>query len=49
MCESSCPHDLPLTTIFKTVGDGVQKKLNYEPGRSTEDEIPIFKFKEVEN
>ena len=49
LCESTCPRHLPLTTIFKSVGDGVQKKLNYEPGRSTEDEIPIFKFKEGEN
>lgn len=46
MCESSCPRDLPLTTIFKAVGDSVQRELNYEPGRSIEDEIPIHTFKE---
>jgi len=48
MCESGCPRGLPLTTIFKAVGDSVQQELNYEPGRSTEDEIPIITYREVE-
>jgi formate dehydrogenase subunit beta len=47
MCESACPHDLPLTTIFEAVGDGVQKALDYEPGRNLEDEIPIAAFRET--
>jgi formate dehydrogenase subunit beta len=47
MCESACPHDLPLTTIFEAVGDGVQKALDYEPGRSLEDEIPTAAFRET--
>ena len=48
LCESACPRGLPLTTIFKTVGDGIQKELNYEPGKSVDDEIPIYTFKEAE-
>jgi formate dehydrogenase subunit beta len=40
LCESACPNDLPLTVIFRSVGDGVQKMLNYAPGRSLEDELP---------
>lgn len=48
MCESACSRNLPLTTIFKAVGDGVQKELEYEPGRSLEDEIPISAFEEAE-
>ncbi|MFB0537373.1 MAG: 4Fe-4S dicluster domain-containing protein, partial [Anaerolineae bacterium] len=40
MCESGCPSNLPLTVIFRSVGDGVQKMLNYTPGRSLEDELP---------
>jgi len=48
MCESACPRKLPLTTIFQTVGDGVQKALNYVPGRSLEEEIPLATFREVE-
>jgi len=47
MCESACPRDLPLTTIFEAVGDGVQKALDYEPGRSVEDEIPTTTFRET--
>jgi formate dehydrogenase subunit beta len=40
MCESACPSNLPLTVIFRSVGEGVQKMLNYSPGRSLEDELP---------
>jgi formate dehydrogenase subunit beta len=40
MCESACPNNLPLTVIFRSVGDGVQKMLSYTPGRSLEDELP---------
>ena len=47
MCESACPRKLPLTTIFQTVGDGVQKALNYVPGRSLEEEIPLATIPEV--
>ncbi len=48
MCESACPRKLPLTTIFQTVGDGVQKALNYVPGRSVDEQIPLATFREVE-
>lgn len=47
MCESACPRKLPLTTIFQTVGDGVQKALKYVPGRSLEEEIPLAAIPEV--
>lgn len=40
MCESACPSNLPLTVIFRAVGEGVQKMLNYTPGRSLEDKLP---------
>jgi len=49
LCESACPRDLPLTSIFKTVAHEVQKKLNYRAGRSIEDEIPISTYKESES
>ena len=48
MCESACLRGIPLTTIFEAVGDGVQKVLGYEPGRSLEEEIPTAAFKETE-
>lgn len=47
MCESACPRGLPLTTIFEAVGDGVKKALNYIPGKSLEDEIPIATCGEI--
>jgi formate dehydrogenase subunit beta len=48
MCESACPRNIPLSTIFQAVGDEVQKKLEYIPGRSIEDELPVATFKKVE-
>jgi len=47
MCESACPRKLPLTTIFQTVGEGLQKALNYVPGRSVDEEIPLATIPEV--
>lgn len=49
MCESACPRGISLTTLFEAVGDGVKKSLNYVPGKSLEDEIPIVTFKEKES
>lgn len=46
LCESACPSKLPLTVIFRAVGEGVQKMLRYVPGRSLEDELPVVTFKE---
>jgi formate dehydrogenase subunit beta len=42
LCESACPAKLPLTTIFRAVGEGVQKRLDYVPGRSLEDKLPLL-------
>jgi len=48
MCESACPSDIPLTTIFRAVGQEVQALFDYLPGRSLEDELPLATFKEDE-
>jgi formate dehydrogenase subunit beta len=48
MCESACPRNLPLTIIFEAVGDGVKKALNYTPGKSLKDEIPITTCRDKE-
>jgi len=42
LCESACPSKIPLTVIFRAVGDGVQKMLDYIPGRSLEDKLPVL-------
>ena len=46
MCESACPVDLPLTVAFRTVGQGVQTKLDYIPGRCRDDPLPVVVYKE---
>jgi len=48
MCESSCARGIPLSTLFQTVGDEVQKKLEYVPGRSIDEELPVATFKKEE-
>jgi formate dehydrogenase subunit beta len=48
MCESACPNDLPVATIFRTVGERVQALFDYVPGRSLEDELPLATFREDE-
>lgn len=48
MCEQGCPANIPLLSIYKTVGKNARKAFDYEPGRSPEEEIPILTFKEDE-
>ena len=48
MCTSACPNDLPVTTIFRTVGEKVQALFDYVPGRSLEEELPVATFREDE-
>jgi formate dehydrogenase subunit beta len=48
MCESYCARGIPLSLLFQAVGDEVQKKLEYVPGRSIEEELPVATFKREE-
>ena len=48
LCESACPNDLPVATIFRAVGEKVQALFDYLPGRSLEDELPVATFREDE-
>ena len=48
MCEAACPHDIPLTAMFRAVGSRVQKIFDYEPGRSINDKPPFMEFKQNE-
>ncbi len=48
MCESACPHDIPLTAMFRSVGARVQKIFAYEPGRDVGDKPPFMDFKRDE-
>lgn len=48
MCEAACPHDIPLTTMFRSVGARVQGIFAYEPGRDLNDKPPFMEFKRDE-
>lgn len=48
LCDTACPMGLPVASLFRSVAAGVQKMLEYEPGRSLEDPIPLTVFREDE-
>lgn len=41
MCEQACPQDQPLATIFGFIRDQLLDSLDYVPGRSWEEKLPI--------
>jgi formate dehydrogenase subunit beta len=47
-CTDVCPSDIPVATIFRTVGQKTQAIFDYTPGLSLEDEIPLTVFREDE-
>ena len=52
-CEDVCPVDIPLSIIFKKVGESVQKLFSYTPGKNVDEALPFTTFetnelKEVE-
>ncbi len=48
LCQEACPNDVPVFSIFRMVGDKVQKVFDYIPGRSLEEALPMATFKEDE-
>ena len=48
LCDTACPMGLPVATLFRKVAGGVQGMLEYVPGRSLEDPIPLTVFREDE-
>ncbi len=48
LCDTACPMGLPVATLFRSVAAGVQAMLEYEPGRSLDDPIPLTVFREAE-
>lgn len=47
-CTDACPSDIPVATIFRTVGQKTQALFDYTPGLSLTDEIPLTVFRENE-
>jgi formate dehydrogenase subunit beta len=48
LCDTACPMGLPVTTLFRQVAQGVQSMMDYTPGASVEDPIPLSVFREDE-
>lgn len=48
LCDSACPNKLPVATLFRSVGDRIQKMFNYVPGRDMKEVPPVATFKEDE-
>lgn len=48
LCESACPSRLPVATLFRSVGEKIQKMFNYVPGRDVNEGPPVASFKEDE-
>ena len=48
ICTDVCPVDIPVGTVFRSVGDKVQAIFEYHPGRSLEDAAPVQEFREDE-
>jgi len=48
LCDSACPSKLPVATLFRSVGDKIQKMFNYVPGRDVNEVPPVATFKEDE-
>ena len=48
LCQEACPNEVPVFSIFRLVGDRVQKVFDYVPGRSLDEEMPLSTFKEDE-
>jgi formate dehydrogenase subunit beta len=48
LCDSACPSRLPVATLFRSVGDKIQKMFQYVPGRDVKETPPVATFKEEE-
>ena len=48
LCDSACPSRLPVASLFRSVGERVQKMFQYVPGREVKEVPPVASFKEDE-
>ncbi len=48
LCDSACPSRLPVATLFRSVGDRIQRMFNYVPGRDASETPPVASFREDE-
>jgi formate dehydrogenase subunit beta len=48
MCTQACPANLPVGSVFRAVGQGLQAVFDYVPGRSPDEPLPLITFREDE-
>jgi formate dehydrogenase subunit beta len=48
MCSEACPNDVPVARLFKLVGARTQQVVEYVPGRSLDEALPLSTFREDE-
>jgi len=48
MCSDACPVDIPVADVFRAVGQRVQQRFDYVPGRHPDEEMVIATFREDE-
>ena len=48
MCDSACPSNLPISSLFSLIGSELQEMFEYVPGRDAAEEPPVSVFKEDE-
>ncbi len=48
MCSDACPVGIPVADIFRAVGQAVQERFGYVPGRAPAEEMIIATFREDE-
>ncbi len=48
MCDSACPSELPVSSIFGLIGRGLQEMFDYVPGKDAAHKPPVTVFKEDE-
>jgi len=48
LCSEACPNDIPVAEVFQLAALEVQKDLDYVPGRSLDEELPLSSFREDE-
>ena len=48
LCDSACPSRLPVASLFRSVGEKIQKMFQYVPGRDVKETPPVATFKEDE-
>jgi len=44
-CQDVCPVDIPVAIAFKQVGESLQKRFDYVPGRDIKEVLPVSTFK----